>query len=50
MRIATNKNTLTNAIIKPMGTGFFVTIGRKNKFFDREETATNYITSLGYQF
>lgn len=37
MRIAKSKNTLTNAIIKPMGTGFFVTIGRKNKFFDRKE-------------
>lgn len=50
MRIATNRNTLTNAIMKPMGTGFFVTIGRIHKFFDREETAITYINSLGYQF
>lgn len=50
MRIAVNKNTFTNAIMKPMGTGFFVTIGRINKFFDKEETARNYIINLGYQF
>lgn len=50
MKVAFNLSTMSNAIIKPMGNGYFVTIGKVNKFFDREETAITYINSLGYQF
>lgn len=50
MRIATNKNTFTNAIIQVIGTMYLVTIGSVRKMFDNLTSAQNYITSLGYQF
>lgn len=50
MKVAFNIKTMSNAIMKPMGNGYFVTIGKINKFFDREETATSYIVNLGYTF
>lgn len=50
MIIATNKNTLTNATIQQIGTIFLVTIGTTKKIYDNKTTATNYITSLNYEF
>ena len=50
MIIATNKATFKNATIQQIGKIFLVTIGTTRKIYDNKTTATNYITSLGYQF
>lgn len=50
MRIATNRNTWKTATIQTIGTMILITIGNIKKMFDNIQTATNYITSLGYQF
>lgn len=50
MKIATSKHNHSNAIIQVIGTMYLVTIGSVRKMFDSLTSATNYITSLGYQF
>lgn len=50
MKVFKNINTWTTATLQKVGTMFLVTIGKVKKLFDNEQTATNYITSLGYQF
>lgn len=50
MKVFKSKTNWTSATLQKIGTMFLVTIGKIKKLFDNEQTATNYITSLGYQF
>ena len=50
MKVFKNNKTWLTATLQKIGTMFLVTIGAIKKLFDNEQTATNYITSLGYQF
>ena len=50
MKVFKSINTWTTATLQKIGTMFLVTIGKVKKLFDNEQTATNYIINLGYQF
>jgi hypothetical protein len=50
MKVFKSNKTWLTATLQKVGTMFLVTIGKIKKLFDNEQTATNYITSLGYQF
>lgn len=50
MKVFKSNKTWLTATLQKVGTMFLVTIGNIKKMFDNIQTATNYITSLGYQF
>ena len=50
MKVFKSTTNWTSATLQKIGTMFLVTIGKVKKLFDNEQAATNYITSLGYQF